>query len=288
MDVFISWSGDKSRDVALVLREWLPLVMNSLHPFVSSKDIYAGTRWQVDIASQLQASNFGILCVTNENQKAPWLNFEAGAIAKAVDVSRVVPLAIDLKPSDISLPLGQFQGQPATEDGIGTVLESLNAASVPPLQDALLERAAAKWWPDLETELATIQQRYSQASPVPSGRSDRELLEETLDTIRSLARRSSFRGSGEDPIPRAHPAVREIARLLETSMGDDFVSIRHARSRALGLSTKVLIPDEVREEAERLAAIYAIRLDYFPQGGSDENKRVMDRLAVAFPNEDDQ
>ena len=55
----------------------------------------------------------GILCVTRENHEAPWLNLQAGALAKAVDVSRVVPLAIDLAPSDVVLPLGQFQAQPA-------------------------------------------------------------------------------------------------------------------------------------------------------------------------------
>src|SRR4051812_44421684 len=115
MKVFISWSGQKSRDVAIVLRDWLPLVINSIDPFVSSEDISAGARWQGEIAGALEATNFGLVCVTKENQGSPWLNFEAGALAKAVDSSRVVPLAIDLKPSDIENPLGQFQAQPLSE-----------------------------------------------------------------------------------------------------------------------------------------------------------------------------
>jgi hypothetical protein len=90
MKVFISWSGDKSRDVALALRDWLPGVINSIEPFVSAKDIYAGTRWQAEIASQLDSTNFGIVCVTKDNQLSSWLNFEAGALAKAVDSSRLV------------------------------------------------------------------------------------------------------------------------------------------------------------------------------------------------------
>jgi hypothetical protein len=102
--VFISWSGQKSREVAVALRDWLPLVINSVEPFVSSEDINAGTRWQGEIAGALQTTNFGLVCVTRENHGAPWLNFEAGALAKAVDSSRVVPLAIDLKPSDIENP----------------------------------------------------------------------------------------------------------------------------------------------------------------------------------------
>jgi hypothetical protein len=96
MRVFISWSGETSRDVALALRDWLPGVINSVRPFVSTKDIYAGSRWQMEIAAQLEATNFGIVCVTRANQSAPWLNFEAGALAKAVESSSVVPLAIGL------------------------------------------------------------------------------------------------------------------------------------------------------------------------------------------------
>jgi hypothetical protein len=104
MKVFISWSGDKSRNVAVALRDWLPSVINCIQPFVSSEDIHAGTRWQQEIADQLDTTNFGVVCVTKENQLSPWLNFEAGALAKAVDLSRVVPLAIDLKPSDVKIP----------------------------------------------------------------------------------------------------------------------------------------------------------------------------------------
>lgn len=128
MNVFISWSDQKAQAVALALREWLPGVINSVNAFVSTEDIYAGTRWQSEIASQLDESNFGIVCVTSENQTRPWLNFEAGALAKAVKISRVIPLAIDLKTTDVQLPLGQFQAQAATKEGFRAVLASLNEA----------------------------------------------------------------------------------------------------------------------------------------------------------------
>jgi RNA polymerase sigma factor (sigma-70 family) len=187
MKVFISWSGSKSGNVAVALRDWLPGVINSVEPFVSSEDIYAGARWQSDIATTLDSSNFGIVCVTRENQGSPWLNFEAGALAKAVDSSRVIPLAVDLKPSDVELPLGQFQAQPATEDGVRAVVVSINEALAEQrLSDDLLRTSFDVWWPRLKEELDRIEQQTTAA--VPPLRTDRELLEETLDTVRSLAR----------------------------------------------------------------------------------------------------
>jgi RNA polymerase sigma factor (sigma-70 family) len=179
-----------------------PGVINSVEPFVSSKDIYAGARWQTDIASELDLSNFGIVCVTRENQAEPWLNFEAGALAKAVELSRVIPLAIDLTPSDIALPLGQFQAQEATREGIQAVVLSINAAlGDEKLDDGLLRKSFDLWWPELESQLTTIEGECDEsAAPV---RSDRELLEETLDTVRALAREQLNSG----PLPSAREAL---------------------------------------------------------------------------------
>ena len=192
MNLFISWSGDKSRAVAAALRDWLPLVVNEIVPFVSSKDIFAGTGWLGVIMERLQTTNFGIVCVTRDNQLSPWLNFEAGALAKTIDVSHVVPLAVDLKPSDVTLPLGQFQAKPATEEGVAAILVSINASCERPLPESLLDTATRKWWPDLDEKLAEIEERKTPAD-TPPRRSDRDILEELLDTVRGLKPSQSVR-----------------------------------------------------------------------------------------------
>jgi RNA polymerase sigma factor (sigma-70 family) len=214
--VFISWSGNKSQAVAVALRDWLPGVINSLEPFVSSTDIHAGTRWQSEIAAELDVSNFGIVCVTQENQAAPWLNFEAGALAKAIGLSRLIPLAVDLKPSDVQLPLGQFQSQPASKEGIRAVVASLNdALGDQRLSDELLRNSFDVWWPRLEEKLASIEEETTSATPPP--RSDRELLEEALDTVRAVARAIDRGAVGATTEDRFLSLIRRVsvARALD-------------------------------------------------------------------------
>jgi len=69
-------------------------VIQSVKPFLSSNDIRSGQRWFSEIGKELQNTKFGILCLTPSNKEAPWILFEAGAISKIVDESRVVPLLI--------------------------------------------------------------------------------------------------------------------------------------------------------------------------------------------------
>jgi TIR domain len=110
MKVFISWSGERSRKIAELLRHWLPIVNHSIpSPYVSADAIGKGVRWASDLATELEASNFGLLCLTPENLSAPWLHFEAGALSK-LGQARVAPILFQLRPDAIQGgPLGQFQ-----------------------------------------------------------------------------------------------------------------------------------------------------------------------------------
>src|SRR4051794_24089834 len=65
--VFISWSGFLSQQVALVLRDWLLCVIQAVEPYVSSEEIGKGTRWTDDVATRLEHSRFGILCLTPDS-----------------------------------------------------------------------------------------------------------------------------------------------------------------------------------------------------------------------------
>lgn len=84
--IFISWSGSNTKQYAIALKSVLETVIfpkneTGLECFVSDEDIAAGTDWWVKIKNELESCSLGILCVTNENIKAPWIFYEAGAMA---------------------------------------------------------------------------------------------------------------------------------------------------------------------------------------------------------------
>lgn len=217
MKVFISWSGERSRDVATALGDWLPQVLHAVDPFVSTRDLAAGGRWTIELAERLEKTDFGIVCITQENQLAPWLNYEAGAIAKAMAASRVVPLAIDLAPIDILKPLGEFQGTQANKDGFAKIVKSMNEVCSSPISETHLNRAFDKWWPELGSELEKIENRPYESDPTtsPSPRDERAILEEVLTTVRGLAQRPYLTSPDQ---PNGSPGINDdIGEILRSS-----------------------------------------------------------------------
>lgn len=166
MKVFISWSGHTSHQVAIILRDWLPSVIQSIKPYVSSEDIDKGARWSSDIAGELDASSYGILCLTPDNLVAPWINFEAGALGKSVDKSRVSPFLFRIKRSEVDGPLLQFQSTIVERDDVYKLLRSMNVACQQEgLEEGRLEKTFNVWWPRLEDELTQIPQEVQDVGP---------------------------------------------------------------------------------------------------------------------------
>lgn len=190
MKVFISWSGATSHKVAIILRDWLPSVIQSIKPYVSSEDIDKGARWSSDIAAELDASSYGILCLTPDNIDAPWINFEAGALGKSVEKSRVSPFLFRLKRSEVDGPILQFQSTVLERDDVLKLLRSMNTAcQQEALEEGRLEKTFNVWWPKLEEELNAIPEaadvrRSETEVPDPSAQLSK-VLEELLDLTRT-------------------------------------------------------------------------------------------------------
>jgi hypothetical protein len=182
-NVFISWSKPRAKALAQALHEWLPQVNHKLKPWVSSRNISVGERWNDEIWQALRAAKHGIICVTPENQHEPWLLFEAGAMANNPDV----PISVyrfGMSETDVEAPLGQFQSAATDRDGTLKLLESLNAslALYDRQPETILHRQFGKWWPELSQRIDKTQTLQRE----PQGRSVADMVREILSTVRSL------------------------------------------------------------------------------------------------------
>lgn len=129
--IFLSWSGQASKRVALALRDLLHAVSPRWRAWVS-QDIVAGARWGDQVALELRRSRCGIVCLTNTNTRAPWLMFEAGALAHAVgnhegsERPSLIPLLLDaaLSERDLASPFHQFQSLSIREGGLSLEAET--------------------------------------------------------------------------------------------------------------------------------------------------------------------
>jgi hypothetical protein len=199
MKIFISWSGELSQLVALSVRTWIQNVIQATQPYVSSEDIEKGSRWFAEIESELDACHFGIICLTRENMNKPWILFEAGAMSRSITRARVTPLLIDLSAADLSGPLAQFQATTIQEDDMLRLAKNIGGGiGDPHVTEKLVERSFHKWWPDLQIEVAEIIESVKPTRNRMHVREDREILEEVLETNRTLIQ--LFSSSISEPV----------------------------------------------------------------------------------------
>ena len=185
MKVFLSWSGNLSHRIALILREWLPSVLSYAQTYVSSEDIDKGAKWLADIVHELESTYYGILCVTRDNVNAPWLVFEAGALTKAVAKSRVSPLLFNIKPTDFNGPLTQFQATQILKKDILKLVLGINRAAKEEeqIKEDLAEKIFHKWWPDLKDHFDKLAKDFPESGPIKARPSKNEQMLEELLTL---------------------------------------------------------------------------------------------------------
>jgi hypothetical protein len=169
--------------MAAELYDRVPEVLQDAELWMSDREVEAGQRWSHELSNSLETSAVGVICLTQENLVAPWLLFEAGALARSVSAAKVIPYALDLTPIDIPFPLAQFQSVGTTQDGTFRLLQSINQQLASPLQPERLERIFRRWWPEFERRIASIRLEQPET---PRSRDDRELLAEVLELVRRL------------------------------------------------------------------------------------------------------
>lgn len=221
--VFLSWSGERSKAVAEALRDWLPTVVTMCDPWISTA-MDAGTQWFQEIGERLSSTTVGVLCLTPENWDSQWINFEAGAIGKALAKSRVCPYLFGgLQATDMKGPLPQYNAKIADENGTLDLVRAINgslptADSVTPtVLDLLFKRG----WKDLALRLSAITD-IGEDDKRPRRRKDTEVLHELLDLVRSLNKRVVS--------PRAPVAGRRFDPSLDGARVIEWAASHRARN----------------------------------------------------------
>jgi hypothetical protein len=155
MRVFLSWSGETSRQVASALYKWLPYILQPLRPSLST-EISSGDRWGQVLEAELKDAEYGIICLTQYNIAKPWLNFESGVLSRFIDRAWLTPLLFNLDPSSLTGPLSQFQYAQCNEQGVLKLIQSINKRLDQSIDDAIVQAAFGIWWPELQKALNSI------------------------------------------------------------------------------------------------------------------------------------
>ena len=231
--VFISWSGDLSRQLAETVRNWLPGVLQYVKPYFTPDDIEKGTKWSSEIIGELEGSEVGIICLTRDNLNKPWILFEAGALSKNFGKSKVCTLLFGVDSSDLTGPLTGFQDTKFNKSDFKKMIESINnEGGDAKLDPKVLDQVFEMWWDKLEKDINEILNGHQKKDVAPT-RSDREILEEVLDLARMNASRPSRRGR------MSSSALYEMIDTLEEI---SHLSLRHGDKRVFMLIDRLRRP----------------------------------------------
>lgn len=270
MKLFLSWSGELSKALAVELRDWVPSVIQAVKPYVSSEDISKGARWSHDIAKELEATSFGILCVTKDNVDAPWIHFEAGALSKEVGKARVCPLLLNLRLAELpgDSPLLQFQTAACSQDEIRKLLASINdCVGEQKLTDERLKKYFEKFWPDLQAKLESLKQVETRAVAKKEPASLEQIVG-MLEELQTLARNQQRRPSYED-----FPMLPSLSTMLQGTSEDLRLFQDYIRHRDDQLALKLMKKLGSKASIERLSEV-EVSGDTGDQGASEQKNKM--------------
>jgi hypothetical protein len=209
LKIFISWSGERSKQVAIALAGWIQLVIQETDTWLSSDDLPKGARWMQELTKELATSDAGIVCLTPENCDEPWIHFEAGAISKML-TSRLWTYLFKIEPGAVTAPLSQFQATRAEKDDTLRLVRGINGASTKHLSEAQLLKTFNLNWPDLEIQLQAIN---APANPPPA-RPLQDIAIENLELTRKLLQHAEDHPS----IARLHIKLHEECKAIERKL----------------------------------------------------------------------
>lgn len=259
MKIFISWSGQYSKEWAEILKDWIKCTLQASDPWISSQDIDKGSLWFSEISDQLKETKVGIVCLTKGNKEKPWILFESGALARGLSSNRVCTFLINLKPSDLEGPLSQFNHTLPDADGMKSLLITINKElGESALEDSILEQIFDVYWPTFEEKFKKLEDSEPRENANKPPRSDGDILEEILYTTRTMNKRirslerndRNKRFAFSNKFPSKDEVRHMIDQLIDTGAGLDEIADKLHR-----FGPKEMLVEEIVKRLNRKTAL---------------------------------
>jgi TIR domain len=155
MNIFISQTKGKSREVAEALHDWLRYELELGVPWMSTKNIPGRMEWRTEVRNALKEAKLGIFCITTDSLTNQWMLFEAGALF--LNETPIFPYVIDLETlTKIPDPIGNLQGKRIDEEGTRDLVTAINNALGEPIDTDTLARKFKSKWEILDKKLEGI------------------------------------------------------------------------------------------------------------------------------------
>jgi predicted transcriptional regulator len=158
--------------------------------------------------------------------RSPWVNFEAGAIAKAVPgPSHVSPLLLGVTPRDLgSSPLAMFQCTEFTEQDVERLLQAMNAFAIAPIPEPQVAARLQRTWAVLHGEIGRIDFSNTNDADQETARDD-DTVDDWLHEIEDKILEHVAWAGDDQPLN-----VMQIAR----AVGEDHVMTQHYVDQLVG------------------------------------------------------
>lgn len=111
--IFISWSKPLSKQLALLLKDFLNSVFdlkNEKDIFVSSQNLTGnGKGWIQEVLEQASVAPIIIPCITKDSIRSPWLHFETGiGMSLKSYPTKIIPFLFNININEVNLEMYKF------------------------------------------------------------------------------------------------------------------------------------------------------------------------------------
>lgn len=153
--IFLSWSGKLSQDIAELLHQEIPEILKKTNVFFSKKDIRKGANGVEELLQNLKKSEVAISILTKANKTRPWIMFEAGAIRG--HGGTCYNLLVDIPNAKVVPPLSNFQNtQLLDKADFRRLLHEISKVTQKTVSPSTITRSIGKRWPKIEASIQGI------------------------------------------------------------------------------------------------------------------------------------